>query len=437
MIKVVNELVEKRGLTAAQVYTDFGLQQLSKVNAQTERWLAGQAFAEYAPSPLYNKMEVTGFSNDRLHSIGEVSDKVEWELEFAYQLPDMFKSSWTESAFHHGLLHIDQLPNLSKYNSAPGIFDTSDYIQISVFNGERGWVERGEFPTNVHVRKGSEIIEGERGFIPRLKKTETAVFTSIKRDAEAGFSAAREWAKFRTMALAASGYLFDRLRGEWEETTDWNGERTMRDRSERTFEVMLGLLPDTTIRSGPAALKRYYEPGILEATVALELERGISSNLGRDNRPRPFYGVKGSPIEVTNIPGKTLQYDAMISLNLPVRSFLDDEAVRGKLEREAGKYFDVTTNSKGLNVKLHIPNAHEVRAAIAEGKEDTILHRQTRGLIEMTHSIALLSHSWTYEQVPVLEEGYKAMIEAGKAKHFERLEYALSMNSAVRSLKRE
>ena len=410
MIRALNKFVDKMGLSAAQAYTDFGVQQLDVVNTQVSQWLERQSFADYAPSPQYGEMRVGGESRD--WSLGrDTPDRVEWNLRFHHQIDPGVGGPWSQRNFSGGLVHVERLPSVSKYNSEPGLFSTEDYIRISISNGERGWVEKGDFPV------GPGMSDGAPAFI------------DTKRDAKAAFGAAREWAKFRTMAVASSGYILDKLKAEEENARGYNDEELMRSRSQESIRLMLELLPDTRTQTGPTALRHYYEPGILEATVALELERDLLPQFGRVDGGRSVYNIWGSPIEIIPVGDGRGKYDATLQVKIAPNWGVEDEKVNFILQRElqesSGDLFQTVSGRSELSARLHVPNAHKVRQAIQEGREDTFLHHRLKRLSEVVGGISSLCGSWKEEQMPVLRETQRAMMEAAKEEHFKRIRRAI------------
>jgi hypothetical protein len=411
MVQVINELTDKSKISAAKAYAAFGKKQVEVINKRLGKWLSQQSFAKGAPNPKYGSMKISGTSDGTL--LGrETQDNVEWDLRFKDQLDDKLGCSWITSGFNDGVLHIKRLPDVEKHNSSPQLFKTVNYIQVRVSNGERGWVETGTFPKNTHIEQRLEDEE-------KLTYRRVPVFTNIKQDAQAGFRAAEEWAKFRTMAVASKGYIEDRLKKEWEKVgNDYDANRRMRSRTETALPLMLQFLPDTLVQKGPSSLQLFYEPGVLEATAALELEKLHGRCI--------FHGL---PIEISPIQGGE-SYDAVFSLSIGINPL--PETARAIVGRELGKYFDINMeNLKELRFRFPIKDAHKVSTAIYEGRENTPLHTQTRALVDAIKVFYQTTYSWSSEQLPVLKKGYEAMVEGAMQEHFGRMEQKLLTGSIV------
>jgi hypothetical protein len=429
-MNVINKLVKEKGISAAREYTSFGKGQLKDVNRQLREWIRGQPFAQGAPNPQYGKLIISGESNPTWRGKKE-TDNLTWELRFKDQLErgsSKMLKGLDEGLLHMTLHHPERIPVNAQYNSAPRLFDTMNYIQIRVSNGERGWVETGSFPKNVHTAQ--EFIDEKD---PLKGMVTVPVFTDIKRNAKEGFKFARDWAKFRTMAVACSKYIQDEFRQEFKGVTGYKEVELMRNRVKHSIPLMLSLLPDVKIRNGKTAIKPYYKPGVLEAVVALEIEKGINTHFAEKAGDTPIYLAKGFPIEI--IPTKTKEgYDAIIPLHLTLSGgygFDKDEVVRDILENEMQKYFDVNMMSPSdLNVRLHVPNAHKIYSAICEGANNTQLHSQLKSLLDISNDLSRSLKIWAKDKLPVLEEGHKAMVEGVKQKHFGDLEKTLSIKFA-------
>ena len=401
-------------------YTSFGKEQLERINTELSQWVAKQQFATQAPSkPSYGQLSVKLGINERGLNREEYPDHVEWDLRFEHKVPDGVSEGWVNRSFSDGLLHTKRVSNLTEFNSAPTLFTTANYVHVRVGNGERGWVEKGLFPKNVHL--GLETVEKEEDGLPGF--VQIPVYTDIRRDALVGFNAALEWAKFRTMAVACKDNIYDALKFEWKAVSkDYNERQLMRARTETAIPLMLSLLPDVRIESGDASLKPNYLPGILEAAVALEISNQVSPHHGTAPR-RPIGYMTGNPIQIIPTPGKSDEYDARIPLNIHISAV--EEAALPIYEKELRKYMNAKfVNLSNLNVTLEVPKAHEVRKAILDGKKDTSLHTQLRALSEALYIIESNSGDWrpTHDTIKI---GYNAMIQKAQETHFGQVEQRL------------
>lgn len=436
-IEVVNEL-NQRGLHKTQAYSELGFEELVSINKRVDEWLQQQSFWDIAPQPHYSKLTISGSSEDKGFEGKEIPDRVEWDLRFADQLPDSIRGGYIQTGLNHGLLHEKRARPRRELNSAPSIFSTSNYFQTKIGNNERGWVAKGTLPRNAWIGSKTIEVEPEGPFDLGIRSEQIPVYTDLERDAREGFRAAFEWAKFRTMAVACTQYATEMLRQEWSSLPkrknhqeNYNIRELMRFRSEETLPVIIGFLPDTENHQGPTALKPDYLPGVLETTVALELEKGMNSRMhGRKTHETPIYNIAPSPIEISpRING----YDATIPFRANIFGTADSE-VRDQIQSELRKYFDVTVGEKptDIYVRLHIPQADQVRTAILTGERKTELHKQTAALTESLNHVSNVMGLWD-KQLATMEAGYKGMVTSGRQHHLRGLEQPLMMSTGNRS----
>lgn len=428
MIKIKNKLVREQKLPEADEYTVFGWRQLKVINPRIEEWLAKQSFAQDAVLATFKKMEISGNSNYYFSaSVGELADSVQWDLRFAPLRPKPPRQ------LRDALLLIDRLPDFKLFNSEPSFSKTEDYIHINVQNGEQGWVQHGAFPANVHLHKRLEP-DG----IMNTKTITEPVYTDIKREAEAGFKAAFEWAKFRSMALACSDYLNNCFKQEIKKHKGdftHNDYDRMRSRKEEVYRIMLELFPDTRIRSGKTALRQYYRPGYLEAELARELEAGIRLRFGRPapDEERNISIIYGKPIEIISTHGEGA-YNARMNFEVQTYSAMnlkEDEAVRASIEDQLGKHFNVSVKEPSkMDVTLELTDAHKIVEQIKEGKDNTYLHTQARFLLEAVKETYSLVKHWNDDKMPMLEKGFKLMVDTSKTDHFSKL--TNNLNDVIR-----
>ncbi|MDD5331280.1 MAG: hypothetical protein PHE43_00445 [Candidatus Nanoarchaeia archaeon] len=423
IVKIIDNLSDKKKDCDAKNYGLFGAEQVHKINEEVFEWLNQQAFASEAPDPRFNQLEISGDSDAKDHRGKDEPDTVCWELYFKEPLIKRLKSTLGDK-----LLHIKRWPEIRAYNSEPDLLNTEDYIKISVSNTERGWVKKGLFPKNTHIDTETEFSDSM--WNPKIKEIPFAVFTDIKRDAQAGFYAAKEWSKFRTMAIASSKYLIDILEEEEKEiqriedhSIRFRKNDSLRKKKGFVTGLMLDLLPDTRIQKGIITLPEIYQPGILETITALELEKGTDEQrYGKCKTP--IYHINGVPIEIIPVPGKEIAYNAKISFTIhPSGGVVNHEIAKKTIEESLQRYFDVIlTDKNDLKFSLLLENAQNIRSKISEGAENTPLHTNLRNIVEAISLVSETNGLWTKEQQPVLEEGYRAMVNAGMKKHFERIE---------------
>ena len=198
-VRIVNELVSRQRIPAGINYAKFAAEQIRPVNRHLLEWLASQSFASYSPDPTYGEIKIEGNSNYIGLNMEPYQDSVSWSLRFNHKVKEheRLRHSLGSHILGDALLHINRLPDVSRYNSGPTFFSTLDYIDVRVDNGKRGWVKQGIFPVGPHIKQ-----EGN---------SQISAFTDTRRNAEVGFGAAIDWAKFRTMAIpfiSYSLYLF-------------------------------------------------------------------------------------------------------------------------------------------------------------------------------------------------------------------------------------
>ena len=134
---MINHTNKLSNIPATQAYVDFGLKQVRAINKRFRSWLTQQSFADSVVSSEFVRMIVSGCSDCKDIDSEESPDRIQWDLRFSDEVKI--------NAISDALLHEHRYPDITTFNSKPQIFDTSDYIQISVRNGERGWVKTGEF----------------------------------------------------------------------------------------------------------------------------------------------------------------------------------------------------------------------------------------------------------------------------------------------------
>jgi hypothetical protein len=403
-----------------QVYVDFGLEQVEAINARHDSWIAEQTFADDAVPSQFERMVVDGHSEFDL--MGKKSqDRLKWNLYF----PNEVKKN---QALSNALLHVKRLPDVTTFNSKPQLFDTSDYIHIDVYNGERSWVKTGDFPVNVHVEENYDAILSGINNPPKI-----ALQTDIKREALAGFEAAHQWQKFRAMAVTCTDFLIEQLGAEWDarEIEDdhmkrYDASQHHRSRRENVFPLYVELLPDVRIEEGPTALKQFYRPGVLEAAVALELEHSINHSHGSHETGgvRPISYMHAFPIEITSDnDGKS--YDARIKFDIHSKGYLredENNKVRTEIEKQLGKHYDVKLKDPGrLEVVLEVKDAYIVEQALKDGATDTVIHTWAQGFGDALRYTNDLLREWRDEMAPALKEEYLATVNRGKDTHFASL----------------
>jgi len=446
--QVKNELVEN-GLEKAEVYTDLGLKYLQPLNYDIVFWVQQQSFAhsisELETSYVYQSMIVSGSSEHPPISGSNINDSVQWDLNFSADGRKNKDGAEKFPGFSDGLLHIkNRTPDVTSFNSAPDLFHPFGYFQIRVFNGERGWVKNGTLPKNVHKALHRDESQNESTFqdLPPLKKI--PVYTDIKRDAIAGFNAAKDWAKYRAMALASVGYLKQLLIKERasfkEHNPDWghnfNAADAYKSRSQNAGRLFLDLLPDVRTTKGATALRPYYEPGFLEGVLASELEKGlIDYNLrsARDDTDRGISSVHGDPIQIISTQGKGA-YDARFVLNIDPRG-----SISGKDENLAKIVTDIlrpyvniyADDSLNFKVIIDVPEAHKVVAAIKEGANDTYLHIKVQSLNNILAEVSKKLNDWSTNVKPTIEAGYKSMLTGAQEKHFGELKQIIRYNPHI------
>lgn len=408
---------KKKGLEKTHAYVEFGLSQLERINPQISRWVSERNFAEPVPNAEYVKLEVSGTSEQSspCPPYGPYDDSVSWSL-------------WSEEAttskyISDAILHTRGRYDLAQeLNSGPDNFSHPlRYFSFSVNAGVRGWVKDGKFPRTVSVRSGLENEEGV------LKHTKFPAYTDTRREATAGFTAARDWAKFRAMALASSGYFNARLKEEAKTLPhglDWHDHnQRMRSRGETTAALFLDLLPVVNKSSGGDALKHYYVPGFLEAAFVLELQKGMRLNFGQPTpgEVREIGHTTANPIAIVATPGKEREYAATLSVCAPIHLPLEggreiaQEYARMFLEK-AGFQGEVVQG--GVQVGFTIEGARKVGEQIKGGEEETTLHKKSRSLIKKLNELDQKMDRWRYDVEPPIKAGLEEALLAAARRHF-------------------
>ncbi len=450
--QVKNQLVEN-GLDKAQAYTDFGLKYLQPLNYDVVSWVMQQSFArslsELDASYVYQSMIVSGTSEHPPISGSDIVDSVQWDLNFSADALKSKDGAEKFPGFGDGLLHMNnRTPNVTSFNSAPGLFHPFGYFQIRVANGEHGWVKKGDFPKNVHKSLQHDESQNESTFRDLSPLKKIPVYTDIKRDAIAGFNAAKDWAKYRAMALASVGYLKQVLHQEREtykqHNPNWNHDfdaaEAYKSRSKNAGRIFLDLLPDVRVTKGETALRPYYEPGFLEGVLASELERGLVDHnvrSARNNTDRGINSVYGTPIQIISTPGKGA-YDARFVFNIDPRgsSSGKDENLAGIVNGILRPYANIhADDSLKFNVIIDIPDAHKVVAAIKEGANDTYLHKEVESLNYIMAELSKKMNDWSSSVKPTIEAGYKSMLKGSQEKHFGEIAQGMNYQSRVRKQK--
>ncbi|MFA6461998.1 MAG: hypothetical protein WCV90_07070 [Candidatus Woesearchaeota archaeon] len=396
-----------------QSYVDFGLEQVEAINQRYDAWIARQSFAEDAVPSRFERMVVEGSSEQHDFHLKPSVDHVTWDLRF----PQKVKIKDLDNA----LLHEHRLPEMTTFNSAPRIFDTANYIQVRVENGERGWVKTGTFPENVHL--GNEWInkdnvrEGQR-VIP--------IQTSIRREALAGFEAAYQWQKFRAMAVSCADHIGAQLAIEWGNLAakKYKDGENMRSRKDAAYPFFVQMLPDTRLEEGPTALKSFYRPGALEGALALELEQATTRNFGsNEGESRPIYLMRGSPIEIT----KTDQgYDAVMKFMVQIHGYFpkgdgEIEPLKLAVQEQLQKHYTLTAEDPTTyNMTFVLRDAHLVDQAIRTGAKDTELHKFAKRLGNDLLLTEQALGTW-HKGMPGLKAQYDEMVSSARATYFNGL----------------
>jgi hypothetical protein len=418
MVAVENKLSK---FPATQTYVDFGLAQVEAINTQYDQWFAQQAFSEEEGFSRFEKLIVDGHSDyDGPSGRGgskPYDDNIQWDLRFGGKVEN---KGLSDQLLHVTTHQKDRRPNVTTFNSAPQIFDTADYFQLGVANGERGWVKEGTFPVNVHMTKrfidNNDLSKGTKN-VP--------IQTDVRREAEAGFRAALEWQKFRSMAAASSDYLVETLKGEWAalEPKDRHGaSQIFRDRKEQGYELFLSLLPDTQLEEGPTALKTSYQPGALEGAFALGLQDFKGGNMHRTKaEERPIYLVSGKPIEITS-KEESEGYDARINFEVELygsHGLEEPEEVKQEVETILKQHFDLTaTDATKYRVSFELKDAHLVDRAILEGRTDTELHQFIQGFGGALQQTYQAVKDWHETKRPGLRQNFEAAVILGREDYF-------------------
>ncbi|MDP2749544.1 MAG: hypothetical protein Q8O89_01785 [Nanoarchaeota archaeon] len=414
MVEITNELGH---LPATQAYLDFGLEQLQSINKRFDSWIAQQSFVNEGGSQ-FGYIAVKGTSEGTNHKHEECQDRIEWDLRFL--------DGVTNKALSDALLHEKRYPNITTFNSKPQIFDTADYIQIGVTNGERGWVKNGEFPANVRADFDYDVHKEDiHKPLPII-----GIQTDVKREALAGFEAAYQWQCFRAMAVASSSFVEGQIDKEIKDKIGPQGlafSDYLRSRTHNVYTLLVQLLPDNRLEERePAALKSHYSPGTLEGALALELDHLIHHNFGERalHKERPIYIANGSPIEVITTENG---YDALIKLNISAYGYSKDEDAKSAIEQQLKKYFNVELKENSdIDFVLELKDAHLIEKAIKEGQTNTKIHKFARGLGDALRFVYEVSDKWYGEKAKDLETEYKRMVDEKKAAHFSGLKEMFS-----------
>jgi len=412
MIEYANKL---KTLPATQAYVDFGLKQVEAINNRFKVWHIQQSFAGRTSSSIFERMTVKGHSNDR-----EYDDKIEWDLQFSRKVRNKDLAD--------ALLHEHRIHDITTFNSKPTLFDSADYIQISVTNGEKGWVEKGEFPINVHIGKDYHLQSDN----PHETPTDIAIQTNVRREALAGFEVAYQWQCFRAMALASSVFVSSQLVNESKDIIDDDSGRHMRSRKENVYPLFLELLPNLKLENTQLALKSFYKPGTLEGALALELEHAIHHQFGvtKTGEVRPIYQIKGYPIGITQT---SKGYDALMSFDVQTfskglsRGPKDDEQVRLVIENQLVKHFAIKLkNPYEMQVAFALKDAHQVEQAIQEGVTNTKIHEFAEKFRDTLNYINTSLDRWYNAEAPNLKKTYEKAIDDARNKHFLALKTKLA-----------
>ena len=420
MVTPTNKLAH---LPETIVYVDFGREQVDAINERFETWLAQQAFGSRHEGSRFTNLTVSGDSEAaRIHSLGEVDDKVEWDLRFSDQLK--------EGGLSDALLHIKRLPNVTTFNSKPGIFKTANYIQIRVGNGERGWVKEGLFPVNVHMVHDA-VASGRE---PMKNHPDIPAHTDIRREALAGFNAALYWQRFRAMAVASSGFMKIKLTNEAKGMSTrgsegYDAQQHRRSRHLNVWPLYVEMLPDTRLDGGPKSLKPFYDPGTLEGTLALEIEHTMSHQFGikREGEVRPVFNIYGRPIEIV---GDANNYDAVLKFQVQMCTYgnsENDEAVTTAVQEQLEKHYSVNLRSSTtIDVAFELSNAGQVARSIRDGATDTKLHQFAKNFGDALRDTSDLLKDWYETEVPTLKREYETMVGTRRAAHFSELSTLLT-----------
>ncbi|MBU1111657.1 MAG: hypothetical protein ABIG93_01700 [archaeon] len=419
MVTVENKF---KDLPETGAYVGFGKIQVQRINESFETWLVEQLFADKVLPSRFETLIVSGMSEHQ-----EYDDKVQWDLRFSEQVD--------HEGLGNALLHEKRYDNEKVFNSQPRIFSTADYFQITVRNGEKGWVKTGKFPINVRSEPNHDAIMkaiGIDSIVDERKIPPIGIYTDTRRDAVAGFDAALQWQKFRAMATGSLEVMKRQFNAEIEERKklfqDGSVDRHdimqhARSRSENVLPFFIQLLPHPGITDSPTSLQPNYLPGALEATLALELEHAIyhQHGLGQDSDVRPISYVQGRPIIIR--PNRN-GYDAIMRFGAYQFNYIteDKEQVLAAVETELKKYFDVKLSpSFDIDVTLEMSDAHKIDQAIKEGNDNTKLHKWARDFGDAIRYADAAIRSWNKTERPALEQRYESIISEARTTHFSGL----------------
>jgi hypothetical protein len=426
MVTVKNELESK--IPESETYFRFGLKHLDRINEKYQTWLAQQSFADDAFPSEFEEMVLSG-----------EKDRVQWELQFTKKVEN---KKLSDKLLHVTSHQKQRQPNISHHGSKPNVFDTADYVHFTVSKGGQNWVTTGMFTDHRHVEQDYNAVPTQE----RVRGKEVpliAVHTFTKEDALNGFNAALEWQKYRSMAVTCADILETKLKKEHE--TAWNdydkskdpegnasydiGQR-LRYQKERVSELFLSLLPNTLHEDTPEALKTFYRPGALEATLALEIDKGVDTDhvINRELDIHPIYSISGSPTEITETEEG---YDAVMKFNLRIRGHNygneEDEEARKLLETTLRKQYNVNlTATDEMHFTFELKDAHLIDQAIREGSTDTELHQISRGLVDTLRKTDAALKEWYKTRVPAIQETYRQSFTNEKTAYFQALGGKLS-----------
>lgn len=376
---------------------------------------------------VFDGLRISGFSDDK--SEREDSDSVHWQMEFSSQVKD--GDSWIDTGFDHGMVSagipsFGRRSTMEKYGSAPSMSTSLNWVEVRVSNDERGWVAKGSFPKAPRIIDKDISDEGEMS-----KYVPIGVFTDIRRDAKAGFKVAREWAKFRTMAVESRDFLFGKLKDEYKGKVEHNERQLMRSRCETANSLMIQFLPNTLTSKKRNSLRDFYVPGVLEAEVALELEKGIYPKHGVSESSFPISYIRADPVEVSSI-GKNGKYSAVFPFRMySCSSLLDDEISSSIVQNvlDKNKYSNIRLGGKSIDAKIYVPDVGRVMSEILEGSDDTVLHREAYKVVDAVKEIYSFSNGWR-EYNSSLKSKLEKIERDEKVSHFSKLGEILSKGNS-------
>lgn len=414
-MKVTNKITGGKKNPPASTYSKFGMARAKKINEDVRAWKAKQAFADSDVSTDILELEISGTCNSK-----EYQDSVQWQANFQKKPHD------DESILNKKALHEKRLPNTICHNSTPHNFLSNfGYIHFDVRNDEKGWVARGEFP------KGPGIVYDPHGKTGKdgISTIQVPAFIDIRRDAEAGFRAVKEWSKFRAMALASQDLLVQKIRDNFSALKGENGRISHADSCshrglvEYSTEIFLSLLPDVIKTSGESALKSFYMPGALEAAIALSLAKGTMPNFGGVDNPdeRPISYSRGKPLEVISRRNGAYDARARVTLHTFGGAGDEDEVVRKKVQSMLVPFFDIeATHANEYALTLDIKDAHKVADAIRGGATDTKVHQEIENVRDALIHVCSSLETWDSCVQPAIKATYDAAMKAGTDSHFDK-----------------